>query len=159
LLRERGARVCIVGEPKTPDALRNASDEFFEWTRREAEMPIDTGPGEAAAKVSKSAKAPVKRESAKPAAKRRPAFVADAVALLAAGTSDGKVTLSALGQYLKRTDPAFLPKTYGHSSLLNMIKSYDLLALHQGEGGHWSVSPAVKDKPSKDTKDKKKSAA
>ena len=32
-LRERGATVCIVGEAKTPDALRNASDEFFEWTR------------------------------------------------------------------------------------------------------------------------------
>lgn len=30
-LRERGAMVFIVGEPKTPDALRNASDQFFEW--------------------------------------------------------------------------------------------------------------------------------
>ncbi|WP_425522586.1 NYN domain-containing protein [Xanthomonas phaseoli] len=32
-LRERGATVCIVGEPKTPDALRNACDQFFEWDR------------------------------------------------------------------------------------------------------------------------------
>src|SRR5450830_1823889 len=31
-LRERGAMVSIVGESKTPDALRNASDQFFEWT-------------------------------------------------------------------------------------------------------------------------------
>ena len=31
-LRERGATVYIVGEHKTPDALRNASDRFFEWT-------------------------------------------------------------------------------------------------------------------------------
>ena len=30
-LRERGATVCIVGEAKTPEALRNASDQFFEW--------------------------------------------------------------------------------------------------------------------------------
>jgi uncharacterized protein (TIGR00288 family) len=35
-LRERGATVYIVGETKTPDALRNASDQFFEWTRSEA---------------------------------------------------------------------------------------------------------------------------
>lgn len=28
-LRERGATVCIVNEPKTPDALRNASDQFL----------------------------------------------------------------------------------------------------------------------------------
>lgn len=33
-LRERGATVCIVGEPKTPDALRNASDQFFECAAR-----------------------------------------------------------------------------------------------------------------------------
>lgn len=32
-LRERGATVCIVGENKTPAALRNASDQFFEWRR------------------------------------------------------------------------------------------------------------------------------
>ena len=29
-LRERGAAVCIVGEGKTPPALRNASDHFSE---------------------------------------------------------------------------------------------------------------------------------
>ena len=34
-LRERGATVHIVGEAKTPDALRNASDQFFEWTPSE----------------------------------------------------------------------------------------------------------------------------
>src|SRR5690606_10451363 len=34
-LRERDGIVCIVGEPKTPEALRNASDEFFEWVRPE----------------------------------------------------------------------------------------------------------------------------
>nr|WP_313423076.1 NYN domain-containing protein [Stenotrophomonas rhizophila] len=31
-LRERGATVLIVGEAKTPDALRNACDQFFEWS-------------------------------------------------------------------------------------------------------------------------------
>lgn len=154
-LRERGATVCIVGEPKTPDALRNASDQFFEWTRREAEAAA--GPAAPAAATPKNTKTPAKSE-AKPAAKRSPAFIVDAVSLLAADTSDGKVTLSALGQYLKRTDPAFSPKTYGHSSLLNLIKGYDRLALHQGEGGHWWVGPAVKNKASKEARDKKKNA-
>lgn len=47
-LRERGATVCIVREPKTPDALRNASDQFFEWVRPEpqseptAEVEVST---------------------------------------------------------------------------------------------------------------------
>jgi uncharacterized protein (TIGR00288 family) len=35
-LRERGATVHIVGEAKTPDALRNASDQFFQWIKPEA---------------------------------------------------------------------------------------------------------------------------
>ena len=30
-LRERDASVAIVGESKTPNALRHASDQFFEW--------------------------------------------------------------------------------------------------------------------------------
>ena len=37
-LRECGATVHIVGEAKTPDALRNASDQFFEW------LPPETPP-------------------------------------------------------------------------------------------------------------------
>lgn len=69
----------------------------------------------------------------------------DAVSLLAGGTSEGKVTLSALGQYLKRTDPAFSPNAYGHSGLLDMIRTYDLLHLIQENGGHWTVGLAAKE--------------
>jgi uncharacterized protein (TIGR00288 family) len=36
-LRERRATVCIVGEEKTPEALRNASDQFFENALPEAD--------------------------------------------------------------------------------------------------------------------------
>lgn len=119
-LRERGATVCIVGEGKTPDALRNASDQFFEW------QAPDT---------------PTSAESAKPApakvVKRRPKMLISAVALLAADTSEGKVSLGELGQYLKRTDPAFSPKAFGHSGLLDMVQTYpDLVTVKEG-GGYW----------------------
>jgi hypothetical protein len=57
-------------------------------------------------------------------------------------TSEGKVSLGALGQYLKRTDPGFSPTTYGHSGLLDMVKTYDLLRLKQEDGGHWTVGLA-----------------
>lgn len=144
-LRERGATVCIVGEAKTPDALRNASDRFFEWVRQEAppaEIPVDpsarSGKPEAAARAE-----PAKAEQPKPMIKRRPRFVAEAVMLLTADTSEGKVGLSALGQYLKRTDPAFSPKVYGHSGLLDMVQTYDLLNVRHENGGHW-VSMASK---------------
>lgn len=129
-LRERGATVHIVGEAKSPDALRNASDQFFEWVKPEAvaEQP------KAAAKTEA-----VKPDPAKPAAKQRPMFVVEAVTLLAADTSEGKVSVGGLGSYLKRADPSFSLKNYGHSGLLDMLKTYDLLKVQQENGGHWTV--------------------
>jgi len=139
-LRERGATVYIVGESKTPDALRNASDQFFEWSRAEGLLAA-VDPGGSAGKTSGREEAP-RADAAKPIAKTRPMFVVDAVDLLAGNASEGKVTLGALGSYLKRMDPAFSPQTYGHSGLLNMVKTYDLLALQQEAGGQWSVMTA-----------------
>lgn len=137
-LRERGATVCIVGETKTPDALRNASDQFFEWVRPEApaEALVET-PDKGVPKVAAKSEQP--KTEARPVAKRRPRFVIEAVTLLASDTPDGKVHLGPLGQYLKRTDPAFSPQSYGHSGLLDMLRTYDLLALQQEPGGHWTV--------------------
>jgi len=136
-LRERGATVYIVGEPKTPAALRNASDQFFEWVAPEA-------PAEPAAEAVKAGVVTkteaAKVDPAKPLPKRRPRSVVDAVTLLASDTSEGKVNLGALGSYLRRADPAFSPKTYGHSGLLDMVKTYDLLSVKKEEGGSWSVS-------------------
>lgn len=148
-LRERGATVCIVGEPKTPDALRNASDQFFEWVRPEAAAELVTDADhKAGGKNSAVAKPETpKQEPSKQSGKRRPRFFVDAVSLLASDTSEGQVSLNALGQYLKRTDPAFSPKSYGHSGLLDMIKAYDLLTAKQ-EGGHWTVSLVPKVEPS-----------
>jgi uncharacterized protein (TIGR00288 family) len=138
-LRERGATVHIVGEAKSPDALRNASDQFFEWAKP-ATLPEPAAAGAQLGQKSNEAKPPApKPEAAKPAPKRRPLMVVEAVKLLAANSSEGKVHLGALGQYLKRTDPAFSPQTYGHSGLLDMVRTYELLALQQEAGGNWTV--------------------
>lgn len=140
-LRERGATVHIVGEAKTPDALRNSSDQFFEWARPSA-VESEANGGSPAQKVGDFKSEPTKSDPAKPAIKRRPLFVVEAVKLLASDTSEGKVHLGHLGQYLKRTDPGFSPQVYGHSGLVDMLKTYDLLALRQEHGGHWTVRPA-----------------
>lgn len=147
-LRERGATVCIVGEAKTPDALRNASDQFFEWIQPEAPPELAADPLEKAqAKCIAMKSEPAKLELPKPAIKRRPRFIVDAVTLLASDTSEGKIGMGLLGQYLKRTNPAFSPKLYGHSGLLDMVKTYDLLRSEQEVGGHWSVSLTPKSEP------------
>jgi len=135
-LRERGAQVHIIGEAKTPDALRNASDQFFEWDPEDISvLPID----EASETETKMTAGSPGVEVSQPRPKRRPGFVVKAVALLASESSESKVHLGQLGQYLKRTDPAFSPKTYGHSGLLEMLKTYDLLKVSQEHGGGWTV--------------------
>lgn len=136
-LRERGATVYIVGEDKTPDALRNASDQFFEWSR--ATTPLTDAASPLSGKFDANKPEPEGEHSPTVVVKRRPRFLIDAVDLLAGGAPEGKVTLGALGSYMKRMDPAFSPQIYGHSGLLNMVKTYDLLSLQQELGGHWSV--------------------
>lgn len=136
-LRERGAMVYIIGEPKTPGALRNASDQFFEWVHDEATITQATEA--TGADVRQQAADADGATANKPKTKQRPGFVVKAVALLASESTDGKVHLGQLGQYLKRTDPAFSPKTYGHSGLLEMLKTYDLLAVRKEQTGAWSV--------------------
>lgn len=125
-LRERGATVHIVGEGKTNDALRNASDQFFEWVPL---VPV----------VEPAATAPLKETpQKKPPAKRRPKTLINAVALLGADAPDGRVGLGALGQYMKRTDPAFSPKVYGYPALSDMVRTYPDLVMTDGNGtGFW----------------------
>lgn len=122
-LRERGALVCLVGEKKTPSALRNASDHFSEWRPSDDAVVAATKPQEPAGRPGK----------------QRPMFIVRAVAEMTADSAEGKVNLGALGNYLRRTDPGFTPDTYGYSGLLEMLRTYDLLQLVQEEGGHWTV--------------------
>lgn len=149
-LRERGSTVHIVGEAKTPDALRNASDQFFEWVRpappepaAKAPAPTATTPTSPTAdKPGKASADTTRPDDQKPAPKRRPRFLVDAVTLLAADTPEGHVHMGPLGQYLKRTDPSFSPKTYGHSGLLAMVRTYTNLTVQQEPGGNWVVKLA-----------------
>jgi len=86
--------VLIVGEAKTPDALQNASDQFFMWQAAEV---VPAGDGGAEPKPAAQVPAPVK--------KRRSKALLDAAALMAESTGDGKVGLGALGQYMKAHQP------------------------------------------------------
>jgi uncharacterized protein (TIGR00288 family) len=115
-LRERGAMVYIVGEEKTPDALRNASDQFFEYLPSESEA---------------------QKSQPQSTQKKRPKSIKSAVSLLVADSAEGWVGLGALGQYMRRSDPGFTPKKYGHSGLLEMVLTYPDLATREDGGGHW----------------------
>ena len=139
-LRERGATVCIIGEAKSPMALRNATDQFFEWIPAQTTVAQDISLP-VSVTTPKIAPLPV---AAKPLPKLRPKRIIEAVEMLSSDTPEGKVNLGTLGQYLKRTDPGFSPATYGHSGLQSMLSTYDLLKLTKEPGGHYTVALAHK---------------
>ena len=78
-LRERGATVHIVGEAKSPDALRNASDQFFEWVPPPKPIAMSEPVETTIPKQDKPAPEAAKKEEPKPVGKQRPKFVVDAV--------------------------------------------------------------------------------
>jgi hypothetical protein len=134
--------VFIVGEARAPSALRHASDQFFEWAMPEPFPPTlvetPTKPLELAATPTPPVPAP------SPVTKSCPPVVSNAVAMLAADTNDGKVLLSSLGEFLRRLDPSFSSKAYGHATLSNMVRLYPDLRLTFEGMVHW-VSLAAKE--------------
>ncbi|WP_312510939.1 NYN domain-containing protein [Massilia sp.] len=134
-LRERGAVVCVVGETKSPAALRNASDHFFEWAP-EADRLTGREPNRQA--PSPTPKQGPRKES--PTLRQPPPdFISEAISLLTNAAPEGKVALGSLGLYLKRTDPGFTPATHGYAGLLDMLRSYTGLLLKKEDGGHYTV--------------------
>jgi uncharacterized protein (TIGR00288 family) len=133
-LRERGSIVCVVGETKTPAALRNASDHFFEWpgdVAGEEERPPERQ------SRTRLAKEPPRKDV--DALKLPPEFLVQAISVLTNAAPEGKVSLGSLGLYLKRTDPSFTPATHGFAGLLDMLKNCSGVHLKKEDGGHYTV--------------------
>ena len=138
-----GTGVYMVRYEDAVTAVRDlgtpASDQFFEWSP----PAVETTAVDTEGKPVEVARVEIRRPEPVPVSgKRRPGFLIEAVKLLAGDTEEGKVGVSKLGHYLKRADPSFSPQKYGHSGLINMIKTYDLLSAQVEEGGHWSVKLA-----------------
>jgi uncharacterized protein (TIGR00288 family) len=121
-LRARGAKVCIVGQEKTPEALRNAADQFFHHAAGQPEQAKNEPP-----KV----------------ARQRPRALRDAVSLLAAASAQGRVDLGALGKHMGITNPGFSAKKCGYTGLLDMVQHYPELIIWRDKGTHW-VRPKPK---------------
>jgi uncharacterized protein (TIGR00288 family) len=161
-LRERGAAVYIVGDVNSPDALRQASDQFHEWVKPASPaqpvpcpspaQPVPYGALSAqisdvaspsAPSVAKPKPAATKPAAPTPVVKRQHSNVVEAVKLLAADAPEGRVPLSQLGDCLKGNDPDFSPKAYGHRTLGAMLREDALLSIQQEASGSWTVSLAA----------------
>lgn len=128
-LRESGLFVMGVGEKKTPDAFVKACERFIYVENLDVqEEPRSTqkrgGRSKSStSKVALSSNAGLMR-------KLRKAFN------IAKGEED-EVSLSLIGQALRRLDPGFDPRSYGHASLSSLVNALkDQLETRREEKGN-----------------------
>ncbi|MBU1652973.1 NYN domain-containing protein, partial [bacterium] len=105
-IREEGLSVIGVGENKTPEAFVNACNQFIY-----CENLVDK------AEVKRKAKKREKSDTPDPKPLLLQAF--EMVA-----KEEEWVHLSSLGSVLRKLNPAFDPRTFGHERLQSLIKDY-----------------------------------
>ena len=138
-LRESGIFVMGVGEKKTPHAFVQACERFIYVENldvQEAGPGAGAGPGapgkERSKRTTSTAKAqPVKlSQNGDLMRKLRKAFN------IAKGEEE-EASLSLIGQALRRLDPGFDPRSYGHASLSSLVNALkDQLETRREEKGN-----------------------
>jgi hypothetical protein len=138
-LRESGHFVMGVGEKKTPDAFVKACDRFIYVENLDVQEPVTTrgssgGAGQKAG--AKRSTGPAKAPTAKLSqnndlmGKLKKAFI------IAKGEEE-EASLSLIGQALRRLDPGFYPRSYGHASLSSLANALkDKLETRREEKGN-----------------------
>lgn len=105
-IREEGLFVIGVGEKKTPEAFTNACNQFIY-----CENLTET----------KETKKVTKKEEKSDMPDPEPLLL-QAFEMVA--REEEWINLSSMGSVLRRLDPAFDPRTFGHKGLLSLIKDY-----------------------------------
>ena len=128
-LRESGLFVMGVGEKKTPDAFVKACERFIYVEN----LDVQEGPKQETKRAGRGKTSSPKQALSSNAGlmrKMRTAFN------IAKGEED-EVSLSLIGQALRRLDPGFDPRSYGHASLSSMVSALkDQLETRREEKGN-----------------------
>ena len=114
-LRESGLFVMGVGEKKTPDAFVKACERFIYVENLDVHESPATPARPANDRRKGSASSPLSANTAL-MNKLRKAFT------IASGEEDS-ASLSKIGQALRRLDPGFDPRSYGHASLSSLVNA------------------------------------
>jgi uncharacterized LabA/DUF88 family protein len=134
-LRESGLFVMGVGEKKTPDAFVKACERFIYVENLEVqEQGAEAGAGAKSRGKGSNGQTGAPRDKLSQNTdlmrKLRKAFT------IASG-EEGSTSLSRIGQALRRLDPGFDPRSYGHSSLFSLVNTLkDQLEITREENGN-----------------------
>ena len=136
-LRESGVYIIGVGEQKTPEAFRNACDDFIfleyldqQPAQEKAAPEIPEAPVKAAQTETPEAKPETKKAAAKaPKPDDSAPDIQEIHSLLNTAcdkyqNEDGYANVSQAGDFIKRAKPDFDPRSYGYSKLLKLISAF-----------------------------------
>ncbi|WKZ65529.1 MAG: NYN domain-containing protein [Flavobacteriales bacterium] len=138
-LRESGLFVMGVGEKKTPDAFVKACERFIYVENLDVQEPL----GAVAISSGAGARSGSKRSTS--SAKAQPVELSQNAELMrklrkAFNIAKGEeevASLSLIGQALRRLDPGFDPRSYGHASLSSLVNALkDQLDIRREEKGN-----------------------
>jgi uncharacterized protein (TIGR00288 family) len=122
-LRERACLTCVVGKSQTPEALKAASDSFYEF------VPATVAVAPQAPVVSVAPVVPVAPASP-PVSKEVRAvriLLTNAVRAMRTETGLTHIPLPAFGQYLRAHHCEFSVKDHGHAKLSKMLVTVPML--------------------------------
>ena len=109
-IREEGLFVIGVGENKTPEAFRNACNQFIYYEN----LAVTEEP-------KKRTRKRKKREESQEIRGPLPLLIQG---FEMAAKEEEWVYLASMGSALRQLDPAFDPRTYGHTRLQSLLKDY-----------------------------------
>lgn len=126
-LQESGAVVLGVGERKTPEAFRNACDEFIFLENLDEDSEERQEAEEKQAKVQKPAKEKQDAQAQAGAPKNPVGRKIHNLLKMAADNyqdENGFVNVANVGSYIRRAKPDFEPRAYGFSKLTDLIRAF-----------------------------------
>lgn len=116
-LQESGAMVFGVGEKKTPEAFRNACDEFIYLEN----LDIDEGSAQDDEKDGGNGKGDTRKERLDGLSQVHFYLKKGADNF---GDDDGWTQLSVVTQWIKRAKPDFDPRNFGYSKIINLLQDF-----------------------------------
>ncbi len=117
-IREQGVFVMGIGAPHTPKSFVNACEIFVRTTNLVGDTADDAAPPDGQSAVEDDAATPDEQSAVEEDWQR---MVVNAVS--AAAGEDGWAFLANVGDLLRKLDPAFDPRTFGHKQLSALVRS------------------------------------
>ena len=115
-LQESGAMVFGVGEKKTPEAFRNACDEFIYLENLEVEEAVEVAPDNMGLAKANDRKARLDGLS------QVHFMLKQGVENY--GDDDGWTDTSVVTQWMKRAKPDFDPRNYGYRKMIELLEAF-----------------------------------